>query len=115
MEAPPEREERRLERRYAVNMPATIQTKPDLSKIECRVHDISASGAKIGTIACEVPDTFTLFLNERATVSRTCKVMWREGSAVGVQFAERKKKEPTSVSTEQDLKERIAAASRGLA
>lgn len=113
MEATPEREERRLERRYALNMPATIQAKLGLPKIECRVHDISASGAKISVIDGKAPDNFVLCLNANETVIRICKVVWREGPAVGVQFTVQKKKEPNPASTEQGIKERIAAASRG--
>ena len=115
MEATTEREERRLERRYTVNLAATIQTTRDLPKIECRVIDISVSGAKIGAIGGEVPDNFVLCFDEKATVIRFCKVVWREGSAVGVQFVIQKKKEIESspAASEQELKERIAAASRG--
>lgn len=96
MEAAPVKEERRLERRRAVNMPATIQAKLGLPKIECRVFDISASGAKIGLIDGEVPDDFVLCLNEQASVIRICKVVLREGSALGVKFVVQKKKTPDS-------------------
>ena len=117
MESTPERDERRFERRYAVNVPATIQAKRGLPKVSCHVHDISASGAKISLTDGEPPDDFVLCLNENGTVIRICKVVWRDGCTVGVRFSVQKAIEkliePSRTSSGQDLKRRIAAASGG--
>ena len=84
-------DERRIERRYAVNMRAVIQAKRESPKIQCRVTDISASGAKLNVMDGDVPDDFVLCFNANGTVIRICKLVWREGTAIGVQFVDQKK------------------------
>ncbi len=67
-------------------MRADIQAKLGAPKIGCRIVDISTSGAKISVANGDVPDNFVLHFNSAGTVIRICRVVWREGSAIGVEF-----------------------------
>lgn len=54
---------------------------------ECAVTNVFGRGAKL--TVCnqhEIPDEFTLVLPERFRLTRRCSVMWRAGSAIGIQF-----------------------------
>lgn len=53
----------------------------------CTMLDVSANGAKIKLqVKDELPDEFILLLSKGGEVSRRCKVAWRIGTEVGVQF-----------------------------
>lgn len=54
----------------------------------CQVRDISDGGARLTvfTDARTIPDTFNLLLSPTAKVQRACRVAWRSGTEVGVQF-----------------------------
>jgi hypothetical protein len=54
----------------------------------CQLIDISAGGARLLLFskATEIPKFLTLFLSPTGSVSRNCKVAWRSGTSIGVQF-----------------------------
>jgi PilZ domain len=53
----------------------------------CRILDLSASGARLQIKTTDtVPDHFILLLSRDGRVHRKCSVVWRNETAVGVEF-----------------------------
>jgi hypothetical protein len=53
----------------------------------CSISDISASGARIILeSARDLPERFFLLLNQSGEARRRCRIVWREGLMVGVEF-----------------------------
>jgi len=82
--------DKRLQRRSALNVRCWILVGPNAAGRECRVVDISDTGAKV-----KVPDSLhlegelKLFLTQDGAVWRTCEVMWRKDCEVGLRFTHR--------------------------
>jgi len=79
--------ERRKSFRVEWNSPATIYdggvARP------CILSNFSNAGAKItGIIPATVPDEFTLRITPHGR-KRKCRVLWRYGEALGVEFTDR--------------------------
>jgi hypothetical protein len=54
--------------------------------IECVIRNMSSTGAKIELAApIALPDTFKLIIKPEI-ITRSCKVVWRSGHRIGVQF-----------------------------
>ena len=57
------------------------------AQLPCVLWDISVSGARIAAArAGGLPDVFGLFLTKDGKARRFCRVAWRRGGQVGVQF-----------------------------
>ncbi len=55
--------------------------------VACSISDISESGARLSFEGeHELPETFTLLLTMNGGARRRCRVVWRDGSALGVEF-----------------------------
>jgi hypothetical protein len=55
----------------------------------CQIADISESGARIVLAQdCELPDQFVLLLSRGGQARRHCRLVWRDGLALGVAFPE---------------------------
>ena len=55
--------------------------------IDCLVRNLSATGACIEVnSSVGIPDAFNLFIKPER-IRRVCKVVWREGGKIGVEFA----------------------------
>jgi hypothetical protein len=53
----------------------------------CAIADISESGARLQLEAdCELPERFILLLTKGGEARRHCRVVWRDGLFVGVEF-----------------------------
>jgi hypothetical protein len=53
----------------------------------CVVVDISESGAKLKVLATQtIAEEFSLLIGGHSEVKRRCRVVWRSGSTIGVQF-----------------------------
>ena len=53
----------------------------------CAISDISATGARIVLEAeCELPERFILLLTRSGDARRLCRMVWREGLTLGVEF-----------------------------
>jgi hypothetical protein len=53
----------------------------------CAIADISESGARILLESdSELPDRFLLLLSRNGQARRKCRVVWRNGLVVGVEF-----------------------------
>jgi hypothetical protein len=54
----------------------------------CAISDISDSGARlIVDEEGELPDKFILLLNKSGGARRVCRLVWRDGKTVGVEFS----------------------------
>lgn len=68
---------------------ARIFTDKDTPPVTCSISDISQTGARIVLEREEkLPDTFMLLLTPNGDARRHCRVIWRDGLNVGVQFPE---------------------------
>jgi hypothetical protein len=87
-----ERDARKNQRRgnrqtFAAPRVARIISVDGTRSFQCKVSDISQSGAKLTTIdAGTVPDTFFLALSANGSAHRSCEIVWRTAKAVGVRF-----------------------------
>jgi hypothetical protein len=53
----------------------------------CAILDISATGARIVLEAeCELPERFILLLTRSGDARRHCRLVWRNGLSIGVEF-----------------------------
>lgn len=53
----------------------------------CWIVDISDSGARLRLQSdCELPQRFHLLLTETGKARRDCRVVWRDGLILGVEF-----------------------------
>jgi hypothetical protein len=81
---------KRLQRRSTLDLRCWVLVGSNIADVECRVRDISDSGAKV-----QVPDGMNLegevklFLTQDGAVSRTCEVVWRKDREVGLRFTNR--------------------------
>jgi PilZ domain len=54
----------------------------------CNISDISHTGARVVLEKDEpLPDRFTLLLSRNGDAQRQCRIVWRTGASVGVEFA----------------------------
>jgi len=79
-------EARRKPRRH-FNYTAKILLDKEGPPHRCSISDISAAGARLVLENdCELPDRFLLLLSEIGTAHRRCRLVWRTGLTVGVEF-----------------------------
>jgi methyl-accepting chemotaxis protein len=80
--------ELRKKPRRAFHYRACIVT-ADKKALLCSIADISETGARIIlTQDCELPDQFVLLLSRGGQARRKCRLVWRDGLAIGVAFPE---------------------------
>jgi hypothetical protein len=81
--------ELRKKPRRHVGYDARIFTDKDSLPIACKLADVSEGGARL-TLEHEgeLPETFTLLLTESGKARRHCRVVWRQGVTLGVEFAD---------------------------
>lgn len=59
--------------------------------IACSISDISESGARLSLENDNtVPETFMLLLTANGGARRRCRVVWRDGLTVGVEFPDQR-------------------------
>jgi hypothetical protein len=57
------------------------------SPCPCAISDISETGARIVLLGeCELPERFILLLTRSGDARRHCRLVWRNGLTVGVEF-----------------------------
>jgi len=80
--------ERRRAVRRAVSRVVTVEPSPNVPGHEALVTNVSRTGARLFVREIELPDTFAvIFLDTRER--RECRVVWRIGPEVGVEFIDR--------------------------
>jgi hypothetical protein len=84
--------EKRAARRKHLHYPARIVAGEDTPLVPCILTDISETGVRVslqGEGAGELPETVVLLLSPTG-VKRRCRVAWREGNEVGMEFVKAK-------------------------
>jgi len=85
---------RRLPRRF-INRVAKFQSGIGSLPRDCIVTDLSDSGARLYS-ELEIPERFTLSLSgDGVDVRHECRVVWRLGGELGVEFTGRRSRERT--------------------
>jgi hypothetical protein len=81
------RAELRKNPRQPLHYTALILTGGKIPPRACAISDVSRSGARIVIDADnELADRFTLVLSRNGNTRRLCRVIWRTGTNVGVEF-----------------------------
>jgi hypothetical protein len=81
------RAELRKKPRRAFHYNARILTGGEAPAVVCSIADISEIGARLALEReTEIPDEFVLLLTPKGTPRRNCRVVWRDGLALGVEF-----------------------------
>lgn len=81
------RAELRKKPRRAFHYNARIVTGGEAAPIVCSIADISEIGARLALESeTEVPDDFVLLLTPKGVPRRNCRVVWRDGLLLGVEF-----------------------------
>jgi hypothetical protein len=76
---------RRGKSRKEINWPASVLVEGHL--IECRISDVSESGAKIRIPGDkDLPSEFKIVFSLKGQIWRSCKIIWRDKNETGVQF-----------------------------
>jgi hypothetical protein len=79
--------DRRKSIRIEQNTPAALISVMGKPIIECVLRDISATGACLSVEVPEVvPDYFFLKMKELGELLPKCRVRWRSGNMLGVEF-----------------------------
>jgi hypothetical protein len=78
--------EKRRHERHTIDRVAKIQSAGSLPR-DCVVTDISEGGARLYAEGIVVPEQFVLLLTGSQTARRECRVVWRLGNEIGVEFA----------------------------
>ena len=78
---------RRRSERHVVRGPAQVLLGTGSLPRDCWISDISDGGARLHAERMDMPDEFTLLLANR-TQRRECRVVWRLGHELGVEFTD---------------------------
>ncbi len=80
--------ERRKHQRFSLNRVARIQSEVGASAVsrECTISDISDRGARLFVNDEEIPERFFLHIGGETPMRQECRVAWRLGGEVGVEF-----------------------------
>jgi hypothetical protein len=80
--------ERRKHRRFSLSRVARIQSESGATAVsrECTISDISDRGARLFVNDEETPERFFLHIGGETPMRQECRVVWRLGGEVGVEF-----------------------------
>jgi hypothetical protein len=81
--------ERRSHPRVKINRLARIHAEQTGVTCECTITDISEGGARLFVPDIELPQQFVLAISGDKPVREECRLAWRLGGEVGVQFVTR--------------------------
>ena len=80
--------ERRKLARRAINRVAQFHTDDGSLPRSCMITDISEGGARLYS-ETDMPDRFTLSVSGDVAARRDCRIVWRLGRELGVEFVDR--------------------------
>jgi hypothetical protein len=81
----PDSPERRKKTRKPMQFPAWVETARN-DTLQCTVLDMTLQGAQLRAPDVALPNEFTLLLEPNSSLKRRCRVAWRKGFTVGLQF-----------------------------
>ncbi len=77
----------RVKPRKPLHYPAWIESDDGSAPRVCMIWDISESGARLTKTGEDCPpDTFTIRLSNDGKLTRRCRVVWRSGVHLGIEF-----------------------------
>lgn len=79
-------QERRKASRKQTQFRAWVET-AQKKLLPCTVLNMTLNGARVRAPDLALPNEFTLVLDDKSSLKRRCKVVWREGVLVGLEFA----------------------------
>lgn len=81
------RAELRKKPRRSFHYNARLLIGGDLAPVTCSIADISEIGARLVLeYDSELPEEFILLLTPKGDPRRHCRLVWRDGLAIGVEF-----------------------------
>jgi len=83
--------DKRKSQRYSINRVAKFVTESGGLPRDCIVTNISEGGARLFSEAANIPDQFRLFIDGDTPIREECRVVWRLGGELGVEFVTREK------------------------
>lgn len=90
--------EKRKNLRRTISYPVWIDLGDDLPPRECSLCDASDRGARLVVPAFEdLPEQFRLALCADGSATRLCRVAWRKGNYIGVEYL-KEPKQPKSIA-----------------
>ena len=78
-------EDRRKAARKQMTFRAWVESAHD-ERLACEVLDMTLIGARLRAPDAALPREFTLLLDENSSLKRRCRVIWRQGFTVGLEF-----------------------------
>ena len=81
--------ERRSHTRVKIDRVARIHADQVGMTCECTIIDLSEGGARLFVPDLEFPEQFFLYVSGDKPIREECKVVWRLGGEMGVQFVTR--------------------------
>ena len=73
--------------RRPLSMKAYLYTQDGWPLCECKLRDVSETGAQLTILPSDdLPDNFLLSLSRDGKVRRHCELIWRDGARVGAHF-----------------------------
>jgi hypothetical protein len=77
---------RRKQQRLVINRVTTFRSERTTLPRECVITDLSENGARLFSEDATVPDQFDLTIADN--LARRCRVIWRLGGEIGVEFTD---------------------------
>ncbi len=83
--------ERRRDQRHIISRAAKFVAEAGGLPRDCLIINISDRGARLYTEAPDVPDSFQLIISGETQTRHECRVIWRLGGEIGVNFVTRER------------------------
>jgi len=93
--------ERRSHPRTKINRLARIHADQAGLTCECTITDISEGGARLFVPDIELPQHFVLAISGDKPAREECRVAWRLGGEIGVQFVTRSMEQSRAAAVDQ--------------
>jgi hypothetical protein len=78
-------QDRRQTSRRRSQFPAWVES-AHRKPLQCTVLEFTLKGARLRAPYMALPNEFTLLLDQHSSFKRRCKVIWRKGFTVGLEF-----------------------------
>lgn len=79
-------QDRRQAARFKINQHTHLHDPIARRNYDCRITDVSDTGARLLVSDMAVPDHFMLYLPTERRERRPCRVVWRLGYEIGAEF-----------------------------
>ena len=83
--------ERRKDQRHPINQAAKFVTETGALPRDCLITNISDNGARLFCEAADIPESFQLLISGERSIRQECRVIWRLGGEIGVEFVSRER------------------------